>query len=97
MAEINTSINLMNGMTQPLISVINTVNTMISTLNKVNNTNINIDTSALKASQNILNNASADLLKYQEQIESEINNNTVAQENFNVSLRNEFYCFRYSF
>ncbi len=88
MAEINTSINLMNGMTQPLISVINTVNTMISTLNKVNNTNINIDTSALKASQNILNNASADLLKYQEQIESEINNNTVAQENFNVSLRN---------
>ena len=87
-AEINTSINLMNGMTQPLISVINTVNTMISTLNKVNNTNINIDTSALKASQNILNNASADLLKYQEQIESEINNNTVAQENFNVSLRN---------
>ena len=88
MAEINTSINLMNGMTQPLISVINTVNTMISTLNKVNNTNINIDTSALKASQNILNNASADLLKYQEQIESEINNNTVAQENFNASLRN---------
>ena len=88
MAEINASINLMNGMTQPLISVINTVNTMISTLNKVNNTNINIDTSALKASQNILNNASADLLKYQEQIESEINNNTVAQENFNASLRN---------
>lgn len=88
MAEINASINLMNGMTQPLISVINTVNTMISTLNEINNTNVNIDTSALEQSQTILNNASADLLKYQEQIESEINNNTVAQENFNASLRN---------
>lgn len=87
MAEINASINLLNGMTQPLMSVIGTVNTMISTLNKVNNTNINIDTSALKASQSILNNASADLLRYQEQIENEINSNTVAQENFNNSLR----------
>lgn len=87
MAEINASINLMNGMTQPLMSVIGTVNTMISTLNKVNNTNINIDTSALKASQSILNNASADLLRYQEQIENEINSNTVAQENFNNLLR----------
>lgn len=87
MAEINASINLLNRMTQPLMSVIGTVNTMISTLNKVNNTNINIDTSALKASQSILNNASADLLRYQEQIENEINSNTVAQENFNNSLR----------
>lgn len=87
MAEINASINLLNGMTQPLMSVIGTVNTMISTLNKVNNTNINIDTSALKASQSILNNASADLLRYQEQLENEINSNTVAQENFNNSLR----------
>lgn len=87
MAEISAGINLMDGMTQPLMSVINTVNTMISTLNKVNNTNINIDTSALKASQSILNNASADLLRYQEQIENEINSNTVAQENFNNSLR----------
>lgn len=87
MAEINASINLLNGMTQPLMSVIGTVNTMISTLNKVNNTNINIDTSALKASQSVLNNASADLLRYQEQIENEINSNTVAQENFNNSLR----------
>lgn len=87
MAEINASINLLNGMTQPLMSVIGTVNTMISTLNKVNNTNINIDTSVLKASQSILNNASADLLRYQEQIENKINSNTVAQENFNNSLR----------
>ena len=87
MAEINASINLLNGMTQPLMSVIGTVNTMISTLNKVNNTNINIDTSALKASQSILNNASADLLRMQREMENEITNNTLAQENFNNSLR----------
>ena len=87
MAEISAGINLMDGMTQPLMSVINAVNTMISTLDKVNNTNINIDTSALKASQSILNNASADLLRCQEEIESQINSNIVAQENFNNSLR----------
>ena len=87
MAEISAGINLMDGMTQPLMSVINTMNTMISTLDKVNDTNINIDTSALKASQSILNNASADLLRCQEEIENQINNNTVAQENFNNSLR----------
>lgn len=87
MAEINASINLLNGMTQPLMSVIGTVNTMISTLNKVNNANINIDTSALKASQSILNNASADLLRMQREMENEITNNTLAQENFNNSLR----------
>ena len=88
MAEINASINLLNGMTQPLMSVINSVNSVITTLNAVNNTNVNIDTSSLKATQTILNNTSADLLKYQEQIENEINSNTIAQENFNNSLRN---------
>lgn len=87
MAEINASINLMNGMTQPLMNVINSVNSVIATLNTVNNTEVKIDTSSLKATQTVLNNTSADLLKYQEQLENEINSNTVAQENFNNSLR----------
>lgn len=87
MAEINASINLMNGMTQPLMNVINSVNNVIATLNAVNNTKVKIDTSSLKATQTVLNNTSADLLRMQREMENEITNNTLAQENFNNSLR----------
>ena len=87
MAEINASINLMNGMTQPLMNVINSVNNVIATLNTVNNTKVKIDTSSLKATQTVLNNTSADLLRMQREMENEITNNTLAQENFNNSLR----------
>lgn len=87
MAEINASINLLNGMTQPLMNVINSVNNVIATLNAVNNAKVKIDTSSLKVTQTVLNNTSADLLKMQREMENEITNNTLAQENFNNSLR----------
>lgn len=87
MAEINASINLMNGMTQPLMNVINSVNNVIATLNAVNNTKVKIDTSSLKATQTVLNNTSADLLRMQREMENEIINNTLVQENFNNLLR----------
>ncbi|MFR8990598.1 MAG: tape measure protein [Fusobacterium sp.] len=87
MAEINASINLMNGMTQPLMNVINSVNNVIATLNAVNNAKVKIDTSSLKVTQTVLNNTSADLLRMQREMENEITNNTLAQENFNNSLR----------
>lgn len=87
MAEINASINLLNGMTQPLMNVINSVNNVIATLNAVNNAKVKIDTSSLKVTQTVLNNTSADLLRMQREMENEITNNTLAQENFNNSLR----------
>lgn len=87
MAEINASINLLNGMTQPLMNVINSVNNVIATLNAVNNAKVKIDTSSLKVIQTVLNNTSADLLRMQREMENEITNNTLAQENFNNSLR----------
>lgn len=75
MAQINASINLMNGMTQPLMSIVNSVNNVISTLRAVNNANINIDTSSLQASQNLLNQTSADLLRWQQELENQIREN----------------------
>lgn len=75
MAQINASINLMNGMTQPLMNIVNSVNNVISTLRAVNNTNINIDTSSLQASQNLLNQTSADLLRWQQELENQIREN----------------------
>lgn len=75
MAQINASINLMNGMTQPLMNIVNSVNNVISTLRAVNNANINIDTSSLQASQNLLNQTSADLLRWQQELENQIREN----------------------
>ena len=75
MAQINASINLMNGMTQPLMNIVNSVNNVISTLRTVNNANINIDTSSLQASQNLLNQTSADLLRWQQELENQIREN----------------------
>nr|DAR56486.1 MAG TPA: Tail tape measure [Caudoviricetes sp.] len=75
MAQINASINLMNGMTQPLMNIVNSVNNVISTLRAVNNTNINIDTSSLQASQNLLNQTSVDLLRWQQELENQIREN----------------------
>lgn len=75
MAQINASINLMNGMTQPLMNIVNSVNNVISTLRAVNNANINIDTSFLQASQNLLNQTSADLLRWQQELENQIREN----------------------
>lgn len=75
MAQINASINLMNGMTQPLMNIVNSVNNVISTLRVVNNANINIDTSSLQASQNLLNQTSADLLRWQQELENQIREN----------------------
>lgn len=75
MAQINASINLMNGMTQPLMNIVNSVNNVISTLRAVNNANINIDTSSLQASQNLFNQTSADLLRWQQELENQIREN----------------------
>lgn len=75
MAQINASINLMNGMTQPLMNIVNSVNNVISALRAVNNANINIDTSSLQASQNLLNQTSADLLRWQQELENQIREN----------------------
>lgn len=65
----------MNGMTQPLMNIVNSVNNVISTLRAVNNANINIDTSSLQASQNLLNQTSADLLRWQQELENQIREN----------------------
>lgn len=87
MAEINASIKLMNGMTQPLMNIVNSVNNVISTLRAVNNANINIDTSSLQASQNLLNQTSASLIKHQEELENQFNKNAGAAGKVNEKLR----------
>lgn len=87
MAQINASINLMNGMTQPLMNIVNSVNSVISTLQVVNKTNVNIDTSSLKYSQDLLNQTSANLIKHQEELENQFNKNAEAAGKVNEKLK----------
>lgn len=87
MAQINASINLMNGMTQPLMNIVNSVNSVISTLQAVNKTNVNIDTSSLKYSQDLLNQTSANLIKHQEELENQFNKNAEAAGKVNEKLK----------
>lgn len=87
MAQINASINLMNGMTQPLMNIVNSVNSVISTLQAVNKTNVNIDTSSLKYSQDLLNQTSANLIRHQEELENQFNKNAEAAGKVNEKLK----------
>lgn len=88
MATIQSSIQLMDGMSKPLTSIVNAVNLTISALQKVNGTNVNIDTSELIGARGEIVRAGADLRKIEEDIAANIKRNENAQNNFNNSLRN---------
>lgn len=87
MATIESSIMLMDGMSKPLNSIINSINLTISSLQKVNNTNINLNTSELLTAQAQIQSAGAQIRKIEEDINKNINSNVNSQNNFNNSLR----------
>lgn len=87
MATIESSIMLMDGMSRPLNNIVGAIETTISALNGINNTDVNIDTSRLSSASQMIANAGADLLAYQERLQNQINKNTSAQQRFNETLR----------
>lgn len=87
MATIESSIMLMDGMSRPLNNIVGAIETTINALNSVNNTDVNIDTSRLSSASQMIANAGADLLAYQERLQAQINRNTSAQQRFNETLR----------
>lgn len=88
MATIQSSIQLMDGMSKPLTSIVNAVNLTISALQKVNGTNVKIDTSELIGARGEIVRAGADLKKMEEDIAANIKKSEAAQNRFNNSLRN---------
>lgn len=87
MATIESSIMLMDGMSRPLNNIVGAIETTINALNGINNTDVNIDTSRLSSASQMIANAGADLLAYQERLQNQINKNTSAQQRFNETLR----------
>lgn len=88
MATIQSSIQLMDGMSKPLTSIVNAINLTISALDKVNKTNVNIDTSELTGARAEIIRAGADLKRIENDIAENIKRSEEAQNNFNNSLKN---------
>ena len=86
MSTIQGSIMLMDAMSTPLNNIVGAINTTITALQKVNNTDVNIDTSRLANAQTMIVQAGAQLSEIERNIQLGIQNNTAEQNNFNKSL-----------
>lgn len=86
MSTIQGSIMLMDAMSTPLNHIVGAINTTITALQKVNNTDVNIDTSRLASAQTMIVQAGAQLSEIERNIQLGIQNNTAEQNNFNKSL-----------
>ena len=86
MSTIQGSIMLMDAMSTPLNNIVGAINTTITALQKVNNTDVNIDTSRLASAQTMIVQAGAQLNEIERNIQSGIQKNTAEQNNFNKSL-----------
>lgn len=87
MATIQSSIQLMDGMSKPLTSIVSAINLTISALDKVNGTNVNINTSELVGARAEMIRAGADLKRIENDIAENIRRSEEAQNNFNNSLK----------
>ena len=86
MSTIQGSIMLMDAMSTPLNNIVGAINTTIVALQKVNNTDVSIDTSRLANAQTMIVQAGAQLSEIERNIQLGIQNNTAEQNNFNKSL-----------
>ena len=86
MSTIQGSIMLMDAMSTPLNNIVGAINTTITALQKVNNTDVSIDTSRLANAQTMIVQAGAQLNEIERNIQSGIQKNTAEQNDFNKSL-----------
>lgn len=88
MATIQSSIQLMDGMSKPLNSIISSINMTISALQKVNGTTVNLNTSELLGAQAEIQRAGAQIHNIENNITNSINAQINAQNNLNNSMNN---------
>ena len=86
MSTIQGSIMLMDAMSTPLNNIVGAINTTITALQNINNTDVNIDTSRLASAQTMIVQAGAQLSEIERNMQSGIQKNTAEQNNFNKSL-----------
>lgn len=88
MSTIQGSIMLMDAMSTPLTNIVGAINTTISALQNINNTNVNIDTTRLASAQTMIVNAGAELAQVEREIQAQIDRNTQSQNGFNNAIQN---------
>lgn len=88
MATIQSSIQLMDGMSKPLNSIITSINMTISALQRVNGTTVNLNTSELLGAQAEIQRAGAQIRRIEDDITNSINAQVGAQNRLNNSMNN---------
>lgn len=86
MSTIQGSIMLMDAMSTPLNNIVGAINTTITALQNVNNTDVAIDTSRLASAQTMIVQAGAQLNEIERNIQRKIQDNVVEQNRFNTAL-----------
>ena len=86
MSTIQGSIMLMDAMSTPLNNIVGAINTTITALQNVNNTDVSIDTSRLASAQTMIVQAGAQLNEIERNIQKRIQDNVVEQNKFNTAL-----------
>ena len=86
MSTIQGSIMLMDAMSTPLNNIVGAINTTITALQNVNNTDVSIDTSRLANAQTMIVQAGAQLNEIERNIQRRIQDNVVEQNRFNTAL-----------
>ena len=86
MSTIQGSIMLMDAMSTPLGNIVGAINTTITALQNVNNTDVAIDTSRLASAQSMIVQAGAQLNEIEKNIQKRIQDNVVEQNKFNTAL-----------
>ena len=86
MSTIQGSIMLMDAMSTPLNNIVGAINTTITALQNVNNTDVSIDISRLANAQTMIVQAGAQLNEIEKNIQKRIQDNVVEQNKFNTAL-----------
>lgn len=86
MATIQSSIQLMDGMSKPLNSIISSINMTISALQRVNGTTVNLNTSELLGAQAEIQRAGAQIRSIENNIANSIDAQVNAQNKLNNSM-----------
>ena len=86
MSTIQGSIMLMDAMSTPLNNIVGAINTTITALQNVNNTDVSINTSRLADAQSMIVQAGAQLNEIERDIQRRIQDNVAEQNRFNTAL-----------
>lgn len=85
---IQTAVTLQNNMSKPFQTIINSIQNVISTLNIMNSTRVDLNTSQITAVNTMMRDTQANLVQLNRELGNGIQENTNQQVRFNNQLRN---------